>query len=218
MANKLHGIRLLKSVKYVAGTPGLHVGLEVGTPAIGWLRPVATRLEVLNESDVRCLTEWRNRFVTSFLTEFEATEGQTADWLAKSVYPDDSRILFMVDDAAHLTIGYMGISFIDWEIAYGEADSIVRGRAGSRGIMTAALQTLLVWGRSQLGLNTIGVRVRSDNPALDFYRKFGFVEQKRVPLSRRADSSKLVWYEEPGNISSTISLVYHTLKGAAHAG
>jgi RimJ/RimL family protein N-acetyltransferase len=206
--------QLLTALKHVAGTPGPQLGLRVGTPPVVYLRPVATRRELQNESDVRCLTEWRNQFVTSFLTEFKATESQTADWLANIVGPDDNRILFMVDrDIDNLAIGYMGIGFIDWNAGYGEADSIVRGRPAARGIMTAALRTLLAWGRGQLGLDTIGVRVRSDNPALAFYRKFGFIEQKRVPLNNRYESNSLVWYEDQDSINATISLVYHTLAG-----
>lgn len=213
MTSRVQGKQLLTSLKDVAGTPGPQLGLQVGTPGIAWLRPVATRRELQNEHDVRCLTDWRNKFVTSFLTEFEATDTQTSDWLADIVAPDDGRILFMIDDTDNLTIGYMGIGFIDWKAGYGEADSIVRGRTAAKGVMMTALQTLLTWGQGQLGLHTIGVRVRSDNPALAFYRKFGFVEQRRVPLSSRDESSKLVWYEDKNNASATISLVYHTLPG-----
>ncbi len=213
MGRRLQERKLLTGLKDIAGTPCLQVRLQAGTPPVAWLRPVATRRELQNESDVASLTEWRNKFVTSFLNEFKATESRTSDWLANIVGPDDSRILFMVDDTDNVTIGYMGIGFIDWETGYGEADSIVRGMAGPRGIMMTALQTLLEWGRCQLGLKTIGVRVRSDNPALAFYSKCGFVEQRRVPLSRRVEPDKLVWYEDPGNANSKTSLVYHTLKG-----
>jgi len=213
MTSRVQGKKLLTSLKIVAGTPGPQLGLKVGTPGIAWLRPVATRRELQNEHDVRCLTDWRNKFVTSFLNEFKATDAQTSDWLADIVGPDDGRILFMIDDTDNLTIGYMGIGFIDWKTGYAEADSIVRGRAAAKGVMMAALQTLLTWGQSQLGLHTIGVRVRSDNPALAFYRKFGFVEQKRVPLGSRVELGKLAWYEDQDNASATISLVYHTLLG-----
>jgi RimJ/RimL family protein N-acetyltransferase len=209
--------QLLMSLKQAAGKPGPQLGLRAGvTPAV-CLRPVATRREVQSESDVRCLTEWRNKFVTSFLTEFKATESRTSDWLANTVGPDDSRILFMVDDSEGLTIGYMGIAFIDWKTGYGEVDAVVRGRTAAKGVMTAAMGGLLMWGRGQLGLDTIGVRVRSDNPALAFYRKAGFVERKRVPLSCRSDSNGLVWYEDHDNVSATISLVYHTIDGERHA-
>lgn len=213
MTSRIQGEKLLASLKGAAGTPGPQLGLKVGTPGIAWLRPVGTRRELQNEHDVRCLTDWRNKFVTSFLNEFKATDAQTSNWLADIVGPDDGRILFMIDDIDNLTIGYMGIGFIDWKTGYAEADSIVRGRTAAKGVMIAALQTLLTWGQSQLGLNTIGVRVRSDNPALAFYRNFGFIELRRVPLSSRVESGKLAWYEDPDNAQATISLVHHILPG-----
>ena len=40
--------------------------------------------------------------------------------------------------------------------------------------MTEVLRTLLTWARGQLGLETIGVRVRSDNPALIFMKNSAF--------------------------------------------
>jgi RimJ/RimL family protein N-acetyltransferase len=209
--------QLLMSLKCAAGKPGPQLGLRAGVSDAVYLRPVATRREVQNMSDVRCLTEWRNKFVASFLTEFKATKSRTSDWLANTVGPDDSRILFMVDDPDGRTIGYMGIAFINWKTGYGEVDSVVRGRSAAKGAMTAAMGALIMWGRGQLGLDTIGVRVRSDNPALAFYRKSGFVERKRVPLSCRSASNGLVWYEDRDNRSTAISLVYHTLDGERYA-
>ena len=52
--------------------------------------------------------------------------------------------------------------------------------------MTAALHTVLDWARGPLGLKELGVRVRSDNPALAFYEKAGFCEMQRVPLRHRS--------------------------------
>ena len=213
MSGDNQGGRLLATLKAVAGLPGPQLGIQVGDSPMAWLRPVATRRELQSERDVRLLTEWRNKFVTAFLNEFQATESQTSDWLANSVSPDDSRILFMVDDTENRTFGYMGIGYINWDAGYGEADAIVRGGPAPPGVMTTALRTLLNWGRGQLGLDTIGVRVRSDNPALSFYRKFGFVEEKRVPLSSRIEPDKTVWYEDSAKTSAGISLVYHSLTG-----
>ena len=148
------------------------------------LRPVATQLDYLNELDVASLTSWRNRHVSSFLTEFNATDVQTRRWLTQQVGPDDSRILFMLDDAERKTIGYMGLAFIDWAAGTAEADAVVRGIDAPRGLMSQALRTLLSWAQGQLAFNRIGVRVRSDNPALGFYEKLGFKETHRVSLRR----------------------------------
>ncbi len=184
----------------------------VGSPVEAVLRPVSTVAGKLNSDDVRVLTEWRNRFVKSFLTEFVATEDRTASWLTDVVGPDPTRILFMLDDSRGQTVGYLGLAFIDWEQRSGEADAIVRGAEVAPGVMAKAMFTLLGWGHEQLGLETLGARVRSDNPALRFFLKIG-KEDKRVPL-RRIDEAGLPgmvrWVEDETLASSDASLVYLT--------
>lgn len=185
------------------------LSLPVGSRVEAVLRPVATRAEKLNPDDVRVLTEWRNRFVKSFLTEFEATEARTAAWLTDVVGPDPTRILFMLDDARGHTVGYLGLAFIDWQQRTGEADAIVRGAEVAPGVMAKAMFTLLAWGYEQLELTTLGARVRSDNPSLRFFLKIG-KETKRVPLRRIEEPEIVRWIEDETLVTSPASLVYLT--------
>lgn len=203
------GRDLLTALKLAAGRPGPQIQLVVNQNIR--LRIVATNLDYQRSHDVHCLTAWRNKFVNSFLTEFVATETQTARWLAETVGPSDDRILFMADDRDGTAIGYMGIGFIDWKRRYAEADSIVRGRDAEKGGMSLALRTMIEWCQGQLAIEEVGVRVRSDNPALQFYRKFGFVERLRVPLSRRIEGGKTIWDENPAEPNPEVWLVHHTL-------
>ncbi len=147
----------------------------------------------------------------AFLTEFQADESRTKRWLSEMVGPDDTRILFMIDNAAGQTIGYVGLAFIDWHKRSGEADAVVRGIEAPSGTMTKALRTLLDWARGQLGLSDIGVRVRSDNNALEFYRKFGFREVRRVPLRRTEYEGMTRWVEAPSQAPAEPSLVHMEL-------
>ena len=183
------------------------LSLPVGSPVEAVLRPVATVPGKLNAADVRVLTEWRNRFVKSFLTEFEATKARTETWLTDVVGPDPTRILFMLDDARGETVGYLGLAFIDWEQGIGEADAIVRGAEVAPGVMAKALFTLLGWGYEQLGLETLGARVRSDNPSLRFFLKIG-EELKRVPLRRVEERDIVRWVEDETLVTPAASLVY----------
>jgi hypothetical protein len=114
----------------------------------------------------------------------------------------------MVDDLNARTFGYMGLDFINWETGYGEADAIVRGEEAPPGTMKIALQTLLSWALGQLGLRSLGVRVRSDNTALEFYRKVGFSEERRVPLRRVDDFDMIRWVEDYSLNPADLSLVY----------
>jgi len=209
--NEANGRQLLREVKASAISRGPALSVPVGNPIEAILRPVATRSNATNPGDVRVLTEWRNRFVNAFLGEFEANEARTARWLTEQVASDDSRILFMLDDTTGRTLGYMGLAFIDWENLSGEADAIVRGLECAPGLMTRALRTLLSWAHAQLGLTTLGVRVRSDNSALEFYRKFGFAEVRRVPLRRTQNGNEVLWVEDE-SIDSDVSLVHMVLE------
>src|SRR5205807_8901887 len=92
------GRELLLALKNTAGAAGPQLTLAVGRPPVALLRPVATRPQYLNPGDVKVLTFWRNKFVRSFLTEFEATEARTAQWLTQVVGPNSGKLLFMVDN------------------------------------------------------------------------------------------------------------------------
>jgi RimJ/RimL family protein N-acetyltransferase len=191
------GRGLLQAVKACTTSRYPVLSIPVGQPLEALLRPVVTREGSLVADDVRALTEWRNQYVPAFLTEFHATENRTARWLTDTVGPDDTRILFMIDDARGATFGYMGLAFIDWLRGSAEADAVVRGATAAPGTMTQALRTMLQWAQVQLGLHTFGVRVRSDNTALEFYRKFGFCEVRRVPLRKVECTDMVKWVEDP---------------------
>ena len=182
--------------------------LPVGDPPVAWLRPAGT-----DPADAARLTEWRNRFVTAFLTEFEATEACTVRWLAETVTPDDTRILFMLDLPDSRTVGCLGLAFINWEAGRGEADAVVRGAEAPGGLMTTALRTMLDWAHGPLGLGELGVRVRSDNPALAFYEKAGFHEKQRVPLRRTESPGMVAWVEDPTVAEAKLSLVHMAWTG-----
>lgn len=198
----MKGRDLLNSLKATASNPPC-LGIPVGNPIKAFLRPVITVNADESSEDVYYLSVWRNKFVSAFLTEFEATPQQTAKWLRELISKDDSRILFMIDDVENNTFGYIGLAFIDWDKNSGEADSVVRGKTAVPGLMTEVMRTLLTWAQGQLGLETVGVRVRSDNPALSFYEKFGFQEIKRVPLSKSQKDNMIVWTEDKENESAS---------------
>ena len=184
--------------------------IPVGEPVQAVLRPVATAEGTINPEDVRALTAWRNRFVTSFLTQFEATEERTERWLKEVVGPDPDRILFMLDDTRGRTIGYLGLAFIEWEERTGEADHFVRGVDDMPGIMKKAAFALFRWAHRELGLTgSLTARIRWDNPSLPFFLKIS-AENKRVPLRAIDEPDMRRWVEDESLTSSPAGLVYIT--------
>jgi RimJ/RimL family protein N-acetyltransferase len=206
------GRDVLLATKAAASHPQPAACVPVDRPAIALLRPVVTAPGAIARADVQALTEWRNRFNRAFLSEFAASEERTERWLTEAVGPDDSRILFMVDDLSYRTIGYIGLAFIDWEAGRAEADAVVRGVAGERGLYTRVLQGMWQWGRTALGLTTLRVRVRSDNPAVAFYERAGFRETHRVPLRGEQRADGVVWLEDPALAEAELTLVHMELE------
>jgi RimJ/RimL family protein N-acetyltransferase len=202
------GRDLLIALKDSAVREGVSLCVPVGSPVRALLRPAATRRGEARDADVARLTDWRNQFATGFLTEFRAEHEQTEHWLTETVYPDNERILFMVDEPDGRTFGYMGLASIDWEAGSVEADSIVRGAPAPRGLMGESLQTMLRWAKSQLGLSDGWLRVRSDNSAIDFYKRIGFTEFDRVPLRRQSEPGMVRWVEDRTAAADGLAVVY----------
>lgn len=204
-----NGRELLVALKAAAKAYGPGLSLPIGRPLEAVLRPVATSKGELNPEDVRLLTEWRNRYVRSFLTEFQATEERTERWLTETIGADDTRILFMLDDANGRTVGHIGLAYIDWERGSAEFDSPVRGAEAGLWLMSEAIRTIMDWAEGQLGLPYFGGRARSDNRALKFFQhKFGALEVKRVPLRRIEEPGMIRWVEDPSLPPGEPSLVY----------
>lgn len=203
------GRLLLRALKHTAGSGEIPVVLRVPNTNF-YLRPVAVLPNKLNSGDVGCLTKWRNQYVDAFLTRFNATPERTANWLCNTIASDDSKILFMLEEVPFSPCGYLGLAFIDWEKESGEADAIVRGVEAPKGTMSLALRALMHFARSTLSLKKLGVRVLSDNPALTFYKKAGFVETFREPLAEKTISGETTFTEAPQNTNPKLWLVHHT--------
>ena len=86
--NLTPGQQLFAALKQTtrAGQPGLV--LPVGQPLAAVIRPIATVPGHTDALDVQLLTDWRNRHVKSFLTEFVSTSVRTTGWLTGAVHDE----------------------------------------------------------------------------------------------------------------------------------
>lgn len=204
-----NGQRIVSNLKLTAGGQGVQLRLKIVEFEKYFLRPIPTRPLFLDQIDIACLTDWRNLYPTAFLTEFRATALRTQNWLVNTVHNDPGRIMFMIENESMERFGYMGLAFIDWSCCYGEVDAVVRGRPTEKGLMTASLKALIKWSRNQLEIKKIGVRVLSDNPAILFYKKAGFIENKRVPLKKETSDGLVNWVEKEDYLEADRHLVHH---------
>ncbi|WGI24892.1 GNAT family N-acetyltransferase [Halomonas alkaliantarctica] len=133
---------------------------------------------------VNMLTEARNRSRDSFLTYFEATSERTFQWITSNVANDSTRILFALREIGKRELyGYMGLAYGDASGARIEGDAIVRFSDTNRpGLMRKAFLSLVEWVITDIGIKEVWVRVRSSNPAVNFYNQCGFSVEFEMPL------------------------------------
>jgi hypothetical protein len=138
------GRRLVAAVKDSARAGEVCLCLAAAEGGI-MLRPVGTAPGAASADELRVLSEWRNRHVTAFLTEFEATPDRTAAWLESAVGPDPGRIIFTLREPDGAIFGHCGLAFADWTTGTFELDGVARGTPAVPGGMSAAVRTLLNW-------------------------------------------------------------------------
>ncbi|WP_408496933.1 bifunctional GNAT family N-acetyltransferase/PLP-dependent aspartate aminotransferase family protein [Paraburkholderia xenovorans] len=151
----------------------------------GFLVPVS-EVHLEDESLLQRLTEWRNTNVEVYPTQFHATLESTRAWMKDRLLAVEDRMLFLVTDTKGKVFGHIGFNGCYNDEAFFEVDNVVRGEQdGEKGLFSAALRTLVEWARTTTVVEGFFLRVMDDNPqAIEFYKRNGFVETKRIPLKR----------------------------------
>jgi len=151
----------------------------------GFLVPVS-KVHLADESLLQRLTAWRNTNVHVYPTQFNATLESTRSWLKDRLLAVDDRMLFLVTDAKGKVFGHLGFNGCHNDEAFFEIDNVVRGELeGEQGLFSAAIQALVEWARTTVAVEGFFLRVMDDNPrAIDFYKRNGFTETKRIALKR----------------------------------
>lgn len=149
--------------------------------ALGVLECIDQRL-CQDEAIIADLTDWRQRYMHCFLTQFTATPQRTRAWLLKAVLPASDRILFLIRDNSQQPIGNIGLCNITAESA--EIDHVLRGRPSETPhFMAEALRSLLVFTFQTPTIQTICLHVFSNNAAaIRLYERVGFTKAGSVKL------------------------------------
>lgn len=180
---------------------------------LGYLSPVNE--DVLNsDNDIKSLAKWRKDVQEWFPGQFKVTESGTKSWLENGVLKTKDRLLFWVHDSKGEKIGHVGLFRFDYKKKFCELDNIVRGEAGSPGIMKAACKALIDLCKNDLQLDDVYLRVFSDNDkAIKLYEALNFKEVQRNPLCKIQDGDATKWvdlikspYEEVERYFSTMKL------------
>lgn len=174
---------------------------ENGSP-IGML----VRLDETIASDhglVCDLTRWRNTARTSFLTQFTATNERTSSWLRNVVFPNESRMLFIITGNHEDRFGHIGLNNIC--SSHFDIDNVLRGNASAKsGLMFYSAVSLMTWFFKSSHAPLCRLEVLSHNAAaIKLYHKLGFHEADRFPLWRTQTIDTVTYSREKSGRLST---------------
>ncbi|HKD36174.1 MAG TPA: GNAT family N-acetyltransferase [Pirellulales bacterium] len=176
------------------------------------LEPVTWR-DVDDAESIRLLAEWREAAQNSFPAIFPVSLEGTRRWLIKQVLELPDRMLFWVTSPQGQKIGHAGIYRVDFAERSLELDNVVRGVPGViRGAMHSAVQAVLNWSFTTLGMQDVFLRVFSDNPrAILLYEHCRFRETMRMPLRREQEGNVVRWHEVDGNYRKPVERYFVTM-------
>lgn len=116
------------------------------------------------------MMKWRIKNQACYIEQPKITFKSFEDWFEK-YYINKRRILFFVVNDNGVPIGHMGIAEMRGNSC--KLDNIIRGEEGDKGLMSKALQELLVIATRMF--QNIYVKVKTDNDhAIVFYENNGF--------------------------------------------
>lgn len=168
------------------------------------------------QQEIRLLTAWRDRYRDAFPTQFKASKAGTHRWFKEQVIGVPNRILFKIRDLKGIDIGHMGLAHIGEDLCgmgrqSCEIDNVVRGRAEHPGIMSMALSALCDWVVGTLKIDTIYLRVFSNNvKAKNYYIGCGFLIVRDMPLHRVEEDDMIRYIDAEDEYASNIAR-YFTL-------
>lgn len=140
------------------------------------------------------VTQWRQRSMRMFLSQFEPSVSRTAAYFRDIVLAQPDRALFFLLDAQGAAVGHLGIA--NWTDASAELDNLVRGVGGGHPQLTYhAEQALLQWVFQQSPVRSVFARVLSYNwMAQDLHASLGFAPTQAQSL-RKVDTADGVHHE-----------------------
>jgi RimJ/RimL family protein N-acetyltransferase len=187
---------------------------DANSHLIAWLKPVTFHWQETNPEFAQLFSRWREENPIGFANIFKITPERTSYWLENLVLRRDDRILFVIEDLKGQAIGHLGLSSFDYEQRNAEIDNVVRGRKSLiPGLMQFATWSLSAWALKRLELDTISLRVLSDNDhAIRFYERCGFDETGRIPLYKVETKDELKWIDHEPFPDASIDRYYVVMK------
>ena len=135
------------------------------------------KLEQIERQDLPKLKKMRNELRQYFREYRLLNDLNQEDWF-EGMSRDTNQVMFKVVD--EVILGACGLHYISWTNRSAEFGIYIGKDYQGQGHAKVALCSLLEYGFNELNLNRIWGEVYSNNPALQFYKKFGFEIEGRL--------------------------------------
>lgn len=170
--------------------------LDDSKATVGFLRPVTQDFQQTIPECAELFGKWRRDNPTFSPSRFNITTESTARWLTNQIIHNDQRVLFVVQNAAGEDIGHIGYANFRYSSRTAEVDCVLRGvKKVDPRLMEYALRALVLWGKTELKLNHIDLKVLWDNHhAIAFYQRCGFQKGELIPLRRVEVNEEIQWH------------------------
>ncbi len=158
---------------------------------IGTLR--ALNINHLSNFDILTnLTDWRNKNMGMFLTQFVATPERTKNWLENVVFKSQSQLLFLIYEADDLVgqVGFKDLTFQD-----GIVDGGMRGNSSiNPKILTYAHKSMIRWLFENAKIACLYGWLIADNPGgVMMNRQIGWHKWEKLPLIKNNHNGEISW-------------------------
>ena len=178
--------------KVISGEEKLAISIvDDAGDAIGILRPL--NVDHLTQMDIlSCLTDWRNRNMGMFLTQFLATPERTRNWLENFVFRTPGQMMFLIYEGENL-IGQVGFKDLTYED--GIVDGGMRGNASlNPKILTYAHKSLIKWLFDEARVTRLYGWLVADNPGgIMMNKQVGWRDWEKYPLIGQELNDEIVW-------------------------
>ncbi len=159
--------------------------------SVGSLRPM--NINHLTDVDILIsLTNWRNKNMGVFLTQFVATPERTKNWLENIVFKSQGQMLFLIYEGESL-VGQVG--FKDLTYQDGIVDGGMRGNVSHNPkILTFAHKSLIKWLFENAQISRLYGWLVADNPGgIMMNKQIGWQDWEKYPLIRVDDNGESSW-------------------------
>ena len=156
---------------------------------------------------IKKMTIWRNASMGSFLTQFNATEHRTKEWLDNVILPACDRFLFELLDDQNNSIGHAGVT--NFNIKSAELDNFIRGEKGGDPLLFYYAElAILEWLFNQISVSEVLLHVFSNNwIPINNHLELGFSIVKKHKLSRLVKNTETTYLID-SNLGDPVNFKY----------